>query len=120
MVEEFISRMFAIRDAAHLAHWAAKGPGSYAQHQALGDFYDGLIDALDGYVEVYQGYYGLIGDVTPKPYHRKDILKQIQAEAMWLGENCSAICQENEALENILQEIEALFAKTYYKLKFLA
>lgn len=119
MIEEFIARMFAIRDASHLAHWASRGPGSYAMHMALGDFYDGLIDKLDAFVEAYQGYYGLIKDVTPVPYSRKDILKQLQSEAKWLGENCEAICQENEALENILQEIEALFAKTYYRLKFL-
>lgn len=120
MVEEFVARMFAIRDAAHVAHWAAKGPGSYAQHVALGEFYDGIIDLVDGYVEAYQGYYGLIGEVKPIPYSRKDILKQIQAEAKWLGENCDAICQENDTLENLLQEIKALFAKTYYKLKNLA
>ena len=120
MIEEFVARMFAIRDAAHVAHWAAKGPGSYAQHVALGEFYDGIVDLVDSYVETYQGYYGLIREVKPVPYTRNDILKQIQTEAKWLGENCDAICQENAALENIFQEIEALFAKTYYKLKFLA
>lgn len=120
MIEEFVARMFAIRDAAHVAHWAAKGPGSYAQHEALSAFYDGLLDLVDNYIETYQGYYGLIGEVTPTPYSRKDILKQIQAEAKWLGENCDGICQENAALENIFQEIEAHFAKTFYKLKNLA
>ena len=120
MIEEFVARMFAIRDAAHVAHWAEKGPGSYAAHVALGEFYDGIVDSVDNFIETYQGYYGLIKEVTPKPYTRKDILKQIQAEAKWVGENCEAICQENDALENLFQEIEALFAKTYYKLKFLA
>mgnify|MGYP006300248777 CR=1 FL=1 len=120
MIEEFVARMFAIRDASHVAHWAAKGPGSYAQHVALGEFYDSLIDLVDNYVETYQGYYGLIGDVKPVPYSRKDILKQLQAEAKWLSENCEDICKENEALENLLQEIEAHFAKTYYKLRFLS
>lgn len=120
MIEEFIARMLAIRDASHVAHWAAKGPGSYAQHVALGEFYDGLIDLLDNYVETYQGYFGLIGEVKPLPYYRKDIIKQIQAEAKWLGENCDGVCQENQALENLYQEIEGLFAKTYYKLRNLA
>ena len=113
MVEDFVARMFAVRDAAHKAHWSAKGPGSYAQHVALGEFYEGLVGPVDNYIETYQGYYGLI-------FPQKDILKQIQADAKWLGENCDAICKENAALENIFQEIEAHFAKTYYKLKFLA
>ena len=35
MIEELVSRTFAIRNAAHLAHWRAKGTGSFAKHMAL-------------------------------------------------------------------------------------
>lgn len=120
MVEVFVARMFAIRDAAHLAHWSATGAGSYAAHQALGSFYDELIDKLDTYVETYQGYFGLIKAVQPVPYAKESIAAQIRNEAQWLSENCGTICRENEALENIYQDICALFAQTYYKLRYLA
>lgn len=120
MIEEFVGRMLAMRDAAHVAHWAAKGPGSYAQHVALGEFYDGLIDKLDAYVETYQGYFGLIGPVKPIPYSRDKIIEQIKDCAAWLEDNCDDICMEKPALENMLQDIEALFAQTYYKLRNLA
>lgn len=119
MIEDFVSRMFAIRDAAHLAHWAAKGKGSFAAHMALGDFYDELIDKLDAYVEVYQGYFGLIGPVRPTPYSRDDVMGQIRSLAAWMEEHCDDICREKPALENLLQDIEGLFASTYYKLKNL-
>lgn len=119
-VEVFVGRMFAIRDAAHLAHWAAKGDGSYAAHVALGEFYDGLLDKLDVFVETYQGFFGLIAPVTPVPYVRDGIAIQIMNEAKWLCENCCVICRDNPALENIMQEIAAHFATSYYKLRYLA
>lgn len=119
MVEDFVSRMFAIRDAAHTAHWAAKGQGSYARHVALGDFYEGLIEKLDAYIEAYQGYFGLIGPVKPMPFTREDVMEQIKGLASWMEANCDEICREKPCLENLLQDIEALFATTFYKLKNL-
>lgn len=119
MIEDFVARMFAIRDAAHLAHWAAKGKGSFAAHMALGDFYDELIEKVDGYVETYQGYFGLIGLVKPVPYVRENIMDQIKGLAAWMEANCDEICRSKPSLENMLQDIEALFAHTYYKLKNL-
>lgn len=119
MIEDFVARMFAIRDAAHLAHWAAKGKGSFAAHMALGEFYDGVIDKLDPFVEAYQGYFGLIGPVKPVPYVRDNIMEQIKGLAGWIEMNSDEICREKHALENLLQDIEALFATTFYKLKNL-
>ena len=61
MIEELIAKVFAAREAAHLEHWRTK---SYAQHQALGEFYDTIIDQIDELVECYQGNFGLIGDAV--------------------------------------------------------
>lgn len=41
---EFVARSFAVRTAAHLAHLQSR---SYAEHVALGGFYDSLIDLVD-------------------------------------------------------------------------
>ena len=48
MIDKLIAKTFRTRDAAHLAHWAAKGEGSDAKHRTLGDFYEALIDKVDG------------------------------------------------------------------------
>lgn len=63
---EFIARAFAVRTAAHLAHLQSR---SYAEHVALGGFYDPLVDLVDSYAEAYQGLFGLIEDypATPAP-----------------------------------------------------
>lgn len=116
MIEEFVSRGFALRNATHLAHWASR---SYSEHVALGDFYDGLVDAIDGVVEAYQGCFGLIGEVSPKSYKKDDILSQIVKEANWIAENRDKIAKGNEVLENKLDELGALYASTVYKLRFL-
>ena len=56
---EFIARAFAVRTAAHLAHLRSR---SYAEHVALGGFYDALIGLVDSYAEAHQGLFGLIED----------------------------------------------------------
>jgi hypothetical protein len=116
MVEEFVSRMFMLRDAAHTAHWATK---SYAEHVALGDLYDGIPDRMDAFVEAYQGFYGLIGPVKPMPYSRDNIMKQVQDQAAWIEKNGEEISRGNDALENLLQDTKAALAVAYYKLKNL-
>lgn len=115
MVEQLISKVFATRNCAHLNHWST---GSYAEHQALGDFYDGIVDLIDTFVECYQGNFGRIGAVKLSD-HKGDVLKCLEDDAVWISANTDAITGEVEALENILQEITALYLKTIYKLKFL-
>ena len=116
MIEQFVSRGFALRDAAHLAHWASR---SYAEHVTLGEFYDALVDGIDTVVETYQGCFGLIGEVIPTSYKKDDILAQIVKEANWIAENRDQIAKGNEVLENKLDELGALYASTVYKLRFL-
>jgi hypothetical protein len=44
MIEDLIERLFHARNAAHIAHWKTK---SYAEHKALGHYYEDVIDQLD-------------------------------------------------------------------------
>ena len=60
MIEELVARVFKTRNQAHLSHWKTK---SFAEHQALGSFYDDVIDTLDKLVEATQGSKGIIGHV---------------------------------------------------------
>ena len=43
---QFFGYLFSVRDQAHLAHLRVSGLGAFAAHSALGDFYDGILDAL--------------------------------------------------------------------------
>lgn len=117
MIEELISRVFATRNAVHLAHWKTK---SYAQHVALGELYDGLIDRIDAIVEMYQGAFGLIENVDVKPISSADIMEHIGQEANWIEENRSAIAGDVCAIENQIDDLAGLYLTTFYKLKNLS
>jgi hypothetical protein len=112
-MEELISHVFAMRDAAHKAHWATD---SYSQHQTLGAFYDGLIDALDPLVEAYQGIYGLVGNINPKALPKGDIKNTIKTEMMWVMNTRSAVTKKNPTLENMMDTLIELYMTTLYKL----
>lgn len=117
MIEELISRIFSTRNHAHIMHWATK---SFAEHSALGSFYDTLVDLVDKFVETYQGSIGLVGEFKPKDYAgKKSIMECIQEDITWMASNRDEICQNVYALENLLDEIVGEYLSTHYKLKFL-
>ena len=111
MIKDLITKSFKTRNTAHANHWTTD---SYAQHKALGSFYQDLIDALDKYVEAYQGTFGQLEQV---PDQVDDIIKTLREEMIWLNNNRSNLSKNIPALENILDEMVALYMKTLYKLE---
>lgn len=117
MIEELIAKVFATRNAIHLGHWKTK---SYAEHVALGDFYDGLVDKIDGIVEMYQGAFKLIDRVDTEPVVGKDIVRHLTDEAMWINDNRETISGDICAIENALDDLAGFYFTTLYKLKNLS
>lgn len=116
-MEQLIAHIFMIRNAAHIAHWKTD---SYARHKALGKFYEGVIELLDGLVEASMGAVGVVGDVPEmKVVQEMDILDLLRDEVVWLEKNKPECCRNISALENILEEIVALYLQTIYKLENL-
>lgn len=109
---KFIAASLALRTATHLAHLSST---SYAEHVALGEFYEALAGKVDEYAEIYMGLEKRIAsfpkvalpDDEPVAMLR-DYLKLVTEEA--------AEDHDSEALKNVLAEIEALTARTIYKL----
>lgn len=119
MITDLIQKVFCTRNCAHLAHWRTK---SFAQHQALGSFYDEIIDLIDKLVEAHMGAAGkVIGEFEiPAARPTKDILKHLSEEVNWIDEHRSEIADGVASLENIVDEIAALYLSTIYKLKQLS
>jgi hypothetical protein len=113
MIKELIEKVFHARNAAHIQHWKTN---SYAQHKALGHYYEDVVEQLDGFIEAYQGTFGIIGDVAEQ---EKDVAKIIHDDIIWLNENRAQLAKGVPALENILDELTALHMKTLYKLENL-
>lgn len=118
MINDLIERIFATRNAAHIEHWKTK---SFAQHTALGEFYDSLIDSIDSIVEAHQGAFGLvsIGAIDKQP-KVSNIVSHLEDDLLWIGENRDKITKGLPAIDNLLQSLEGLYLSTLYKLKNLS
>jgi len=119
MIEQLISRVFYARNLTHFEHWRAKGEGSFAKHMALGEFYDGVIDAIDPLVEAYQGAYDLIGAIPAPKDMPRDSLKCLEADAEWIEENHEKICKGNRAVANLIDTLTGVYLSAIYKLRNL-
>lgn len=115
---EVISTLFLSREQAHRAHLKTK---SYAQHMALGDFYEAVIDLADTFAEVAQGTYGILPDIPYKPPVKGAIAAVLEAHLEAIEDQKPEFDQLCDGpLLNIVDEIGALYAKTLYKLRNLA
>jgi hypothetical protein len=112
-INDLVAHVFAIRNAAHLAHWATD---SYAQHMALDEFYNGVIDKVDTIVEAYQGYFGLIGPVEQIIFEPDDIATKIADEATLIVSSRSTIANNCAAVENLIDDLTETYFKAFYKL----
>lgn len=119
MFAKFAAILFLSRDIAHREHLRTK---SYAQHVALGDFYDAIIELTDSLTEMYQGRNGIIDSIpqlndddtqkTPAQLLKKylDLLEKTRY---------TAVEKTDSALQNKIDEIVGQFLSTLYKLENL-
>lgn len=119
MIEELISRVFYARNLAHFEHWTANGVGAYARHQALGKFYDEVIEALDSLVEAYQGAFELVGPVKAPKTKADEILLVLIEDAEWIEKNHEKICKGNRAVANLIDGVTGVYLSAIYKLRNL-
>ena len=118
-MEEILAILFFSREVSHREHLTTD---SYAQHMALGSFYEEVIELADGLAEHYQGcYQKKLGDI---PYYSNSmkgtitvILKRLKEEICDLRKQGDF--KDDSAIQNDLDTIETLFDQTIYKLTFL-
>ena len=117
--EVFIGHLFLARDVAHSAHLNTR---SYARHKALGKFYGDIIDLADTFAESYMGRYGMIGPIALQSAKKtSNIVDFLEDSLKDIEDMRYKVCDKGEsALQNIIDEIVALYLSTLYKLKFLA
>ena len=117
MIGELIIKLFHARTTAHVLHLKTK---SYAQHKALNDFYDEIVDLADSLAEAYQGEYGLIENYPGRYTMAADGLELMAELSSWIADNRRKLWDGDDThLDNIVDEIVALIRSTQYKLRFL-
>lgn len=121
MIGQFIALLFLARDLAHREHLRVSGPGSYARHGALGEFYSSIIGLADTLAEAYQGRHGIIEDMPLlENEYGEDIVEVLGRQLKWLEANRYKAVEKNDsALQNIVDEIISQYLSTLYKLKNL-
>lgn len=119
MIGRLIAILFLSRDLAHRMHLASE---SYAQHKALGKFYEGIIDLADGLSEMYQGRHDLIKDIPllEDEDESVDPVEVLKRHLEWVEEiRYNAVDKSDTAIQNHIDEIVSLYLTTLYKLRFL-
>lgn len=117
LASEFVMRLFHSRTAAHVLHLKTT---SYAEHKALNEFYDNIVDLADSFAEMYQGEYSQMLELTSIDGYKtpSSSITLISGLRNWVQSNREQICSSAEC-QNVIDEVLALCHKTFYKLKFL-
>ena len=117
-VMDFVMCLLHSVTNAHILHLSSK---SYAQHMALGSFYEEIGGLVDSFVEAFQGKYGLLTKYKADfqlPGGPVEYLTYLKTEVETLR-RAAGFPQDSE-LQNITDEIAELIDSTLYKLRFLS
>jgi len=118
-VMQFVMCLLHSVTNAHILHFQSL---SYSQHMALGAYYDEVSDLVDGFVEAFQGKYGLLtkyqSDYQLPDNNPVTYLTYLKEEIATLR-RASGFPQDSE-LQNEVDTIANLINSTLYKLRFLA
>ena len=110
---KFIGKLFELRDAAHVEHLKTR---SFSAHSALNGFYDEILDLADGFVESYQGKYGIV-KIEIKSAQPDNFLAFLEEFAKYVESSREVF--KDEWLRNQVDEISSLAYSTIYKLTYL-
>ncbi len=116
---QLVALTFLGRDLAHRAHLQTD---SYAEHMALGEFYEKLIPLVDSFAEAYQGRYNERLEIPLMDNEFEgEIADVLEQQMAWVEDHREKICPRTEsALHNEIDSIVHLYQSTLYKLRFLA
>jgi hypothetical protein len=111
----FVSVLFHSATVTHFMHLQTK---SYAQHVALGEYYDAIVELADKWAEAYQGCYDIITNY-PKDFHlASEPVKYLTQIKNFVDDIRKDLPSESQ-LQNIVDEIADQIDSTLYKLRFL-
>lgn len=110
-IAQLIALVFDARNKAHIAHLQTT---SYAQHMALDEYYNSIIDVADEIAENYQGRYGIINNY-PTVSNPTDPIQLVTTMRSWIDANRKD-CGEEPEIQNLIDELQSIHNKTLYKL----
>ena len=120
-MEQLITLLMPARTLIHTYHLRSKGPGSYAQHMALGELYDALSGHIDSLAEVHQGMTGSLLKLESFPAFTTDQepVSQVREIATAIESMRGSVQPKSTVIENMIDELLKDLYQTIYKLTFL-
>lgn len=117
-LEKLISYLLHSRNQTHVFHLQTK---SYAEHRALGGYYDDIIDLVDGLVESYQGKYDIIKEYDSYKLESYTGKPQLETFLKALSKKVEEVHPKvkDTYLQNQLDTVNELINRTLYKIRFL-
>lgn len=106
----------------HQLHLKITGPGSYAAHNALGGYYEGITDLIDNVTEQYQGAREKLltfPSVDPVKLNTTTDALSLLRDLYNKTTELQKLMPFSE-VTNQLDEVKSLIAATKYKLLFLS
>jgi len=116
---DFVGILFLARDVTHSVHLNTR---SYSKHKALQKFYENIIELADNFAEAYQGRHGLMGPISLQSAKKTtNIIEFLENQLEEIETDRYKICDETDTtIQNLIDEVVALYLATLYKLRFLA
>jgi hypothetical protein len=117
-----VADLMSAGTSMHRLHLKVTGPGSYAAHKAIGDFYEAIQGHADSIAEQYQGARESLLDVPPMyPVSLDSVDSAVQMLRDLTGkvDGLQKIMPFSEIV-NQLDEVKSLIDSTKYKLLFLS
>ena len=116
---KLVSYLFHSRTQVHVFHLQTK---SFAEHKALNDYYDEIIELVDGLIESYQGKYGIIVNYENPPLQNYTDNAQVVSYFSKLVDIIEVLRQdvEDSYIQNQIDGVMELVESTKYKLRFLS
>jgi hypothetical protein len=116
-----ISKLLHSRIQVHTFHWQTKSKSSFAEHMALGGFYEEIGDLTDALVESYQGKHEII-----KGYESSELedYKNVEQLISYFKNLDNEIEKDRKKikesyLQNQIDTVQELIYSTLYKLRNL-
>ena len=120
-IVDMISTLLHSQNQVHIFHLQTKSQSSFAEHMALGGYYDEVGDLLDGIVESYQGKYDILtGYKTINMVDYKSteqLISYFKELDTNIEKNRKSV--KESYIQNQIDTVQELIYSTLYKLRFL-
>ena len=118
--KQLVGHLFTARNVAHSTHLNTR---SFSKHMALNTFYDEIVELADRFAEAYMGRTRkLIGVIPLMPVEKAGSIIEFLVWSLDVIEKnrYDVVSKDDTALQNIIDEIVALYLSSLYKLEELA